>query len=359
MNELRYSTHDIDEADIAAVVKVLRSDWLTRGPTIERFEAALAEYCGAKYAVVVSSGTAALHLAYLAAHKARLCTTPLSFAATANAALFCGMDVTFHDVDRETGNVILPGYVDCLNVPVHFAGHAAPIPTSGTVIEDACHAIGAVDFDGCSRVGSCAHSLATCFSFHPVKPMTSGEGGAITTNDQGFADEARMLRSHGRTRAGEMVALGFNYRLTDIQAALGITQLERLGEMHARRIHLVCEYRKLLPEYGMMLGDGSDAWHLYPIRIKGETMSDDVPISRRDKVKAILNSQGIMAQVHYSPPIHLQPYYRKMYGYREGMYPEAEAWAAEELSLPLHPRMTEGDVRRVVDALRGAPHDLG
>jgi dTDP-4-amino-4,6-dideoxygalactose transaminase len=343
--ELRYSTHDIDEADIAAVVKVLRSDWLTCGPAVERLEASLCEYTGARYAVVVSSGTAALHLAYLAAHKARLCTTPLSFAATANAALFCGMDVIFHDVDRETGNAILPGYVDCLNVPVHFAGHAAPIPTSGVVIEDACHAIGAVDFDGCSRVGSCAHSLATCFSFHPVKPMTTGEGGAITSNDQGFADEARMLRSHGRTRAGEMVALGYNYRLTDIQAALGITQLERLDEMHARRLHLVCEYRKLLPEYGMMLGDGSDAWHLYPIRIKG---------GKRDAVKAKLNAQGIGVQVHYSPPIHLQPYYKKRFGYREGQFPEAEAWAAEELSLPLHPKMTEGDVRRVVDALRGA-----
>jgi dTDP-4-amino-4,6-dideoxygalactose transaminase len=174
--------------------------------------------------------------------------------------------------------------------------------------------------------------------------MTTGEGGAVTTNDEGFADEVRLLRSHGRTRAGEMVALGYNYRMPDILAALGLSQLERLGEMHARRLHLVCEYRKLLPEHGLMLEDGSAAWHLYPIRIKG---------GKRDAVKAALNAQGIGAQVHY-PAIHLQPFYRNRYGFQEGMYPEAEAWAAEELSLPLHPKMTTADVRRVVDALRGA-----
>jgi dTDP-4-amino-4,6-dideoxygalactose transaminase len=240
-------------------------------------------------------------------------------------------------------------------VPVHYAGRAADLGhihewSRGDIIEDACHALGAMDFDGCSRVGSCAHSLATCFSFHPVKPITTGEGGAVVTNDQGFADEVRLLRSHGRDENGRMVSLGLNYRMTELQAALGTSQLERCDKMRQKRYLLAVAYwaelgkggqpsEVVLPPRGI-----TDAWHLYSVRIKN---------GKRDAVKAALNAQGIMAQVHY-PCIHLEPYYRKRFGYHEGMFPEAEAWVAEELSLPLHSKMTEADVTRVVNALREA-----
>jgi dTDP-4-amino-4,6-dideoxygalactose transaminase len=345
---LNYSQQSISEDDIAAVVRVMRSPYLTQGPEVERFEASLCAYTGAKYAVAVSSGTAALHLAYVVAHKGRLMTSPLSFVATANAGLMAGMDVVFRDVDPATGNVSLPGYHDCLSVPVHFAGRTAPIPSDGkaVVVEDACHALGAMDFDGSSRVGSCAHSLASVFSFHAVKPITTGEGGAVTTNDEGFADAVRLLRSHGRL-GSEMVELGFNYRLTDIQAALGTSQLERCDEMLRRRLCHSKSYHSQLQDFDDLLVlpglSSRHAWHLYPVRIKN---------GKRDAVKAELNAQGIGAQVHYSPIIPLQPYYRSRFGYKEGDFPEAEAWAAETLSLPLHAKMTEADVTRVVSALR-------
>jgi len=362
MKPLRYSQQSIDDSDIAAVVATLRSDWLTQGPEVERFEQSLCAYVGSKYAVAVSSGTAALQLAYLAARTklgffgehefCHVLTSPLSFVATTNAILLAGNEPAFYDVDWATGNLICrddPPYE--FVVPVHYAGRAVQIPGKATVIEDACHALGAMDFDGCSRVGSCAHSLATCFSFHPVKPITTGEGGAVTTNDQGFADEVRLLRSHGRDASGQMVTLGMNYRLTDIQAALGTSQLERCDEMRERRELLSLRYHtglEALEVDGRLTRPGqggnpfSNAWHLYPVRIKN---------GNRDAVKAMLNAQGIGAQVHY-PCIHLQPYYRERYGYHEGMFPEAEAWSDQELSLPLHAGMTEADVTRVVDALR-------
>ena len=201
-----------------------------------------------------------------------------------------------------------------------------------------------------SRVGSCAHSLAACFSFHPVKPITTlGEGGAVTTNDQGFADAVRSLRSHGRDSAGLMVRLGLNYRMTDAQAAMGIQQLEHCNEMRDRRTVLTHAYKVLLrdlEESGAVVLPlpGPSSWHLYPVRIKG----------RRDEIKAKLNAQGIGAQVHYSPIVPLQPYYREQFGYQPGTWPEAEAWAAEELSLPLHAGMRDTDVERVCNALREA-----
>ncbi len=374
MNPLRYSTHHVTEADIAAVVGVMRSDWLTCGPKIEEFEAALCAYTGARYAVAVSSGTAALHLAYLASGVTRVVTSPLTFVATANAALLAGAQVSFHDVDSVTGNVVTLRYhgwhgrTRLVLVPVHFAGRAAPLPETGVVIEDAAHALGAMDFDGCSRVGSCAHSLATCFSCHPVKPITTlGEGGAVTTNDQGFADEVRSLRSHGR-EGGLMVRLGLNYRMTDAAAAMGIEQLKRCDEGRERRCELARDYDGELGQECFEFAHGSpggtgpmrysthahgceswipcrDAHHLYPVRIKH---------GRRDEVKAKLNAQGIGAQIHYSPIVPLMPYYRARFGYAPGMWPEAEAWSAETLSLPLHAGLREQDVERVVDALREA-----
>lgn len=350
---MRYSTHQVTEQDVLAVASVMRSDWLTCGPKIEEFEAALAEYVGAKYAVAVSSGTAALHLAYLAARADRVVTSPLTFVATANAALLAGASVGFKDVDPVTGNVAFPSGLMALGngrlvlVPVHYAGRAAQIP-AGLVIEDACHALGAVDYDGCSRVGSCAHSLATCFSFHAVKSVACGEGGAVTTNDEGFAGEVLSLRSHGRDKSGQMVALGFNYRITDMQCALGISQLRRLDAGVTHRAELAALYTDLLrhvdgvrcPE--VMPGG---AWHLYTARVDREV---------RDGILLALRAAGIQAQKHYSPPVHLHPYYVGRFGYKHGAFPNAEAWADSEISLPLHVQLTPNDVRRVVSALNEA-----
>lgn len=392
----RYSTQQITPEDGAAVLDALRSPYLTQGPYVERFEQALAEYVGAKYAVAVSSGTAALHLAYWAACRYgwNILTSPLSFVATANAALLSNCNVGFADVDAATGNLDVAdvsaikqrdfgghrdeadlrkrGLWDMLGataridvvVPVHFAGRAARADYPGRlVIEDACHALGAMDFDGCSRVGSCAHSLATVFSFHPVKPITTGEGGAITTNDQGLAERLRSLRAHGRDGEGLMRELGLNYRMSEIQAALGRSQLKRCDKMLAHRLNLVSKYNdRLWPIANTQVlhyspiaqawwrTDGTmvrsrSAWHLYPVRIRH---------GRRDEVKAKLNAAGIGAQVHYSPTIPLQPYYRERCGYQPGCFPNAEAWAAEELSLPLHAGMTEGDVATVCAALAEA-----
>jgi dTDP-4-amino-4,6-dideoxygalactose transaminase len=371
---LSYSRQSIDESDIAAVVSVLRSDWLTCGPMVPAFEAALCEYTGARYCVCVSSGTAALMLAYWVAiggkyynyqecghgRMGRATTSPLTFVATANAAQVCGAGIGFVDVDEKTGN-IAQYTLDCdVVVPVHYAGRACPLPAFGgtgmppLVVEDACHALGAMDFDGCSRVGSCAHSLATVFSFHAVKPITTGEGGAITTNDEGLADELRSLRNHGRDAAGLMQRLGGNYRMTDIQAALGLSQLKRCDDMRDARRALARSYHDALGRMdGLTLPGGgrpvsvanANAWHLYPIRIKG---------GKRDAVKAHMNARGIGCQIHYSPIVPLHPYYRERFGYEPGMWPNAEAFAAEELSLPLHAGMTEADVERVVTCLREA-----
>jgi dTDP-4-amino-4,6-dideoxygalactose transaminase len=353
-----YAFQQITDEDIKAVEAVLRSDRLTQGPAVEAFESALAEYCGSKYAVACSNGTVALWLAYRALGANRILTSPLSFVATANAARLAGAEVGFLDVDVATGNVdpmLLATLCPKVAVPVHFAGRAAELDDqrcacNTRVIEDACHALGAMDFDGCSKVGSCAHSLATVFSFHPVKPITTGEGGAITTNDEAFARELRILRDHGRSN-GLMVMLGTNGRMSDIQAALGLSQLKRCDEMRDARQFLAGRYMNRIVEASLgvqipeMVYSPECAWHLYPIRIKN---------GRRDEVKAALNAKGIGAQVHYNPPIHLHPYYRQLYGHKPGDFPEAEAWAAEELSLPLHAGMRVEDVSVVVEALRDA-----
>jgi len=380
---LRYSCQQLTADDEAAVLEVLRSPHLTQGPVVERFEAALAEYVGAKHAVAVSSGTAALHIALLAASRPdrRMLTSPLSFVATATAGLLAEQMVGFADVDPKTGGLPPKAAVTPLDwarreaesspfalplephvyVPVHYAGRATtlPEPQEGLkVIEDACHALGARHSDG-SRVGSCGRSLAAVFSFHPVKPITTGEGGAITTNDEALAREVRLLRSHGRNEAGQMTMLGLNCRMTEMQAALGLSQLRRCDEMRERRAALAWRYGDYLwdafepdildpvaaDENSEDPGNGGRAWHLYPVRIKD---------GRRDAVQAHLNGLGIGAQIHYSPPIHLQPYYRWRFGYEPGAFPEAEAWAAEELSLPLHAGMTDADVERVLGALKEA-----
>lgn len=358
MSELRYSTQQITSLDEVAVTKALRSPLLTQGPRVEMFEQMLAEYVGAKYAVAVNSGTAALHVAMAAAGVGgaegdALVTSSLSFVATANAALMCGdIAIHFEDVDPRSGNAELHDVGYDWVIPVHFAGRASRlVARADYVIEDACHALGAMDFDGCSRVGSCAHSRATCFSFHPVKPITTGEGGAVTTNDEGLRDEMRLLRSHGRTPNGLMVKMGYNYRMTEVAAALGLSQLRRCDEMRDKRGFLASLYSLSLHASGhghivpKPVQDGRGAHHLFPVRI-GD--------GRRSEVKRKLNEQGIGAQIHYSPIIPLQPFYRDQVCCGGGDWPNARAWADEELSLPLHAGMTEKDVERVVSALREA-----
>jgi dTDP-4-amino-4,6-dideoxygalactose transaminase len=351
-----YSHQQITAEDETAALTAMRSDYLTQGPMVERFESALCEYTGAKHAVAVSNGTVALYLLALSSvldFESEIVTSPLSFVATANAFMLAGHHVKFADVDPATGNLALNDVKADAIVPVHFAGRACDLSwMMGPIIEDAAHALGAMDYDGCSRVGSCAHSLATVFSFHAVKPITTGEGGAITTNDDALAAELRSLRDHGR-EGGLMVRLGINGRMTDMQAALGLSQLKRCDEMRDRRCDLAAEYCMRLgqmdccrcnhdPGSGVPQDQCRTAHHLYPIRIKN---------GRRDAVKAALNARGIGAQSHYSPPIHLHPFYRQL-GHKEGDFPNAEAWADEELSLPLHAGMEVGDVARVVAALR-------
>jgi UDP-4-amino-4,6-dideoxy-N-acetyl-beta-L-altrosamine transaminase len=378
LKDLPYSTQWIEEEDVRAVVEVLRSPWLTQGPAVESFEAALAERCGARHAVAVTSGTAALHLACLALGLKpgrRLVTSPLSFAASANCALYCDAVPDFADVDALTGNMTVRTLAEALArgpadivVPVHFGGRPADVEQlarsapQAAILEDACHAVGAevLTSRGWSKVGSCDHSLATVFSFHPVKPMTTGEGGAILTQDETLARRLRALRSHGIVKDGEqqrvtggwfyeMRELGFNYRLTDLQAALGSAQLARLDEGITRRRRLASLYRhelEGLPTLGLPPPEERvrSSWHLFPVRVRHPR------VTRRQAYDA-LRAQGILVQVHYIP-IHLHPYYRQRFGFGPGAFPAAEAFYEEELSLPLFATMAEDDVVRVSKAVR-------
>jgi UDP-4-amino-4,6-dideoxy-N-acetyl-beta-L-altrosamine transaminase len=366
---LPYSRQSIGAAEVAAVAHAVGDALLTGGPTLARFEARLAETVGAQHAIAVSSGTAALHVAYLAAGvgpRTRVLTAPLTFVATANAAIHCGATVAFADVD-ERGSLDPLAVANAepapFVVPVHYAGHPAQLEgiaeaaPSAVFIEDACHALGAMyrDRDGTwRRVGDCAHSAMAVFSFHAVKTITTGEGGAIVTNDALLASRCRRLRDHGLERELDVPAdpwgyelneLGFNYRLTDIQAALGAVQLDRLAEMAAARAVIARRYAEAFaetPSVRVMVPahDTRSSWHLVPVR---------VPASRRRECWETLREQGIGVQVHYIP-VHLQPFYRRL-GSTPGDCPVAEQLYREELSLPCFPGMTDDDVRRVVAAL--------
>lgn len=383
-----YGRQDISPADCDAVRAVLESDWLTQGPAVPRFEALLAERCGASAAVAVNSATAALHLACLAVGVGPgdvVWTSPNTFVASANCARYCGADVDFVDVEPDTRNLSVAALADKLAraktagrlpkavIPVHFGGHSCDIAAIGElaaaygfkVIEDASHAVGGSYRD--RPVGSCRWSDVTVFSFHPVKIITTGEGGAALTRDAALANRMARLRSHGIVRDEaemegpphgpwyyEQVELGFNYRLTDIQAALGASQLGRLDDFLAAR-------RRIVAAYGEALGDLSaialpverpevrSGWHLYPIQLTGDP-SRRLPLFQR------LRERGIGVQVHYIP-VHLQPDYRRL-GFAAGMFPVAEDTYARTVSLPLHPRLTEGDVARVVEVLREAIAEL-
>ncbi|WP_084184901.1 UDP-4-amino-4,6-dideoxy-N-acetyl-beta-L-altrosamine transaminase [Desulfonatronum thiodismutans] len=378
-----YGRQSISEQDVAAVCSVLRSDFLTQGPKVPAFEQAVAEYCGAKHAVAVNSATSALHIACLAlglGPEDWLWTSPITFVASANCGLYCGAKVDFVDIDPRTYNMSVSaleaklaqaeqtGCLPKVVVPVHMCGqpcemqavHALSREYGFRIIEDASHAIGG-RYKG-EPVGNCRYSDITVFSFHPVKIITTGEGGMALTNDQGLAEKMALLRSHGITRdptrmTGEsdgpwyyqQIDLGFNYRMTDIQAALGLSQLQRLDAFVARRRELAQRYDELLPELPVVIPwqhpDGASAWHLYVIRLR----ADAGPATHR-QVFETMRQNGIGVNLHYIP-VHTQPYYRE-FGFKSGDFPEAERYYQEAVSLPLFPAMAEEEQDRVVGALK-------
>jgi UDP-4-amino-4,6-dideoxy-N-acetyl-beta-L-altrosamine transaminase len=378
-----YGRQWIDDADIQAVVDTLRSDWLTQGPAIGRLEAALAELCHAPHAVAVNSATSALHIACLAIGAGPgdvVWTVQNTFVASANCARLCGADVDFVDIDPRTYNIderaLEQKLIDAKSagrlpkavIPVHFSGRAPAQETiwllaqqyGFKVIEDASHSVGATH-NG-EPVGSCRWSDIAVFSFHPVKIVTTAEGGLATTRDADLADRMARLRTHGVTKDDrlltrkdeggwyyEQIELGLNYRLTDLQAALGLSQMRRLGEFLRRRRELVARYDRLLADVPVQppLIDVLDesAWHLYVIRIEPKRSG-----RTRREVYDAMRTAGIGVQVHYIP-VHLQPYYRAL-GFKPGDCPEAERYSEEALSLPLYPAMSDADQDQVVEALK-------
>ncbi len=371
---LPYGRQSVDETDIQAVVEVLRSDWLTTGPKVAEFEEAFATRVGANHALSFSSGTAALHAAAFAAGlKAgdEAITTPLTFAATANCVLYQGAAPVFADVCGDTLNLD-PGSIEAkisaktrAILPVDYAGHPADLTSiveiarrhNLVVIEDACHALGA-EYGG-RRVGSIADM--TVFSFHPVKHITTGEGGMVATNDAKFAETLRRFRNHGissdarqRQSAGqwhyEMVLLGFNYRLPDIVCALGIQQLKKLDANLARRREIAARYTEAFREIPGVIppavrAEANPAWHLYPIRLDLEKLT----VNRAEVFRA-LRAENIGVNVHYIP-VHLHPYYRERFGYKGGEFPVAEDAYERLISLPMFHGMSDGDAEDVIRAV--------
>ncbi|WP_341958975.1 UDP-4-amino-4,6-dideoxy-N-acetyl-beta-L-altrosamine transaminase [Pseudomonas sp. RC10] len=378
-----YGRQSLDQADIDAVVEVLKSDWLTQGPTIERFEVAMAARCEAGFGVAVCNATAALHIACLAAGLGEgdwLWTSPNTFLASANCGRYCGANVDFVDIDPYTWNLDADALAQKLKiaegegtlpkvlVAVAFSGQSCEMRAirelsrryGFVVIEDASHAVGA-RYAG-RPVGCGEYADMTVFSFHPVKIVTTGEGGLVLTNRPELAEHLRRLRSHGMTRDPaqmdepshgpwyyQQVELGFNYRITDMQAALGLSQLDKLEGFLARRRALVARYQTLLADLPLTLPtlqpDAESAWHLYVVRVQTEGLS----VSHRVVFEG-LRAAGIGVNVHYIP-VHLQPYYRDL-GFRPGDFPEAEAYYAQAISLPMYPAMTDEQQDYVVDHLR-------
>ncbi len=376
-----YGRQSIDQSDIDAVVAALRSDWLTQGPAVPAFEQAMAARCGAAHGVAVCNATAVLHIACLALGVGpgdRVWTSPNTFLASANCARYCGAQVDFVEIDPHTYNMCpqalaaklaaaaksnsLPKVI----IPVHFAGQPCDMAEIAAlakqygcrVIEDASHAIGATYLD--TPIGACRYCDITIFSFHPVKIITSGEGGMALTNNESLARHMARLRSHGIVRESaelaeeshgpwyyEQAELGFNYRLTDLQAALGHSQLQRLDTFIAARRRLADRYDRLLADLPVITPrrapERESAWHLYPVRVATE---------KRRAVFEYLRSQQIGVQVHYIP-VHLQPDYRRL-GFAAGDFPEAEAYYRQAFSLPLYADLSDADQDFVVAALQQA-----
>ena len=383
MISIPYGRQDISEEDIAAVVAVLRSDWLTQGPTVGRFEQTVANYVGARYACAVNSATSALHLACRAVGLGpgdTLWTVPNTFVASANAALYCGASIDFVDIDPGTYNMAVAALAEKLAVaegqgklpkvvmPVHFAGQSCALREIATlakrygfrIIEDAAHAIGG---DYASRkVGSCTYSDITVFSFHPVKIVTTGEGGLLVTNNPALHESSMLLRSHGITRNPalmdrpaegawyyQQVELGYNYRMTDIQAALGISQMQRIDPFVEGRRRIADRYDAALSSLPVRIPqrspDSESAWHLYAIQIDPSRTSHS-----RKEVFDTLRAAGIQANVHYSP-VHLNPYYRQ-FGFAPGDFPVAENYYQCAITLPLYPGLDSQQIDHIVATMR-------
>ncbi|MCK9389360.1 MAG: UDP-4-amino-4,6-dideoxy-N-acetyl-beta-L-altrosamine transaminase [Sulfuritalea sp.] len=381
---ISYGRQDINQVDIDMVVGVLRSDFLTQGPAVPAFEDAVASYCGARHAVAVNSATSALHIACLALGVGKgdiVWTTPITFVASANCALYCGATVDFVDIDPGTYNMSLErlaeklaiaetvGTLPKLVIPVHLCGQ--PCDMAGIyalsqqygfkIIEDASHAIGGRYKD--EPIGNCRYSAITVFSFHPVKIITTGEGGMAVTNDGSIAKHMRLLRSHGITsNAAEMncrppdeiwnyqqIDLGFNYRMTDIQAALGLSQMQRLDEFVTRRHAIAKRYDQMLSSLPVLTPfqhtDSYSGYHLYVIRLKlGQAKKMQRPVYDG------LHAAGILVNLHYIP-VYRQPYYERM-GFRVGYCAQAEQYYSEAISMPIYPGLTEAQQGQVVFALR-------
>lgn len=419
-----YGRQWIDEEDINAVIDVLKSDWITQGPKIDEFEKALANYCGAKYAVAVNSGTSALHLACLAAgikEGDEVITTPITFVASANCVVYCGGIPVFADINKDTYNIDPSEIRKKITsktkavIPVDFAGLPCDMEAIRKIadehdliiIEDACHALGAeyrikesvvrIKDSGLRakeklnsyhlplnpkeewiKVGSCSHSDMTVFSFHPVKHITTGEGGAVLTNNAELYEKLLLLREHGIIRNPEKFInkdlafflnpeslilnpnswyyeiheLGFNYRITDIQCALGLSQLKKLDMFLAKRRSIASAYSQAFKDIELVTTpaepeDKKPAYHIYVLQIDFERLG-----KTRADVMNKLRASGIGTQVHYIP-IHLQPYYRNNFGYRKGDYPAAEEYYDKALSIPIYPKMNDAEIKRVINSVKG------
>ena len=375
-----YGHQHITNEDIEAVQEVLTSDFLTQGPAIERFERSVAGYCGAAYAVAVTNATAALHIACQAAGLGKgdvLWTSPVTFVASANCARYCGADVDFVDIDDKTYNMSVAALEKKLKtakklpkvvVPVHLAGQSCAMQRiwelsqeyGFTVIEDASHAIGGSYQN--DQVGSCTYSDMTVFSFHPVKIITTGEGGMVLTNRQELCDALQLYRSHGITRDPsrmtrgadepwyyEQIALGCNYRMTDLQAALGASQMTKLNAFVARRRQLVRRYHEKLDGLPIRtpycLPEANPAWHLYIVRLDLGRVKKS-----KQEIFAGMKEHGVMLNLHYIP-VHLQPYYREL-GFGDGDFPVSEQYYREALTLPLYYDLTDAQQDAIIAALR-------
>jgi UDP-4-amino-4,6-dideoxy-N-acetyl-beta-L-altrosamine transaminase len=383
---INYGRQDIIQADIDSVVSILKSDFLTQGPAVPIFEKAVSGYCDAKYAVAVNSATSALHIACLALGVGKgdiVWTSPNTFVASANCALYCGAIVDFVDIDERTYNLSVErlaeklalaeknGQLPKVVIPVHVCGQSCDMKRirelsnqyGFKIIEDASHGIGGKYKN--QPIGNCCYSDITVFSFHPVKIITTGEGGMAVTNDKALAKRLSLLRSHGiSTIAADMqprseeeiwnyqqVDLGFNYRMTDIQAALGLSQMQRLDKFVAKRHEVAARYDELLSTLPLLTpwqhADSYSSYHLYVIRLN----LNEIHKTHR-QVYQEMHSAGILVNLHYIP-VYLQPYYENM-GFRPGYCPEAEIYYSEAISIPLYPGLTELQQNRVVAVIREA-----
>ena len=379
MKAIPYGYHWLDEEDIASVIRALRGPWITQGPLVDRFEEKVAAAAGARFAVAFSSGTAALHAACSAAGLGpgdEAVTTPMTFVATSNAVLACGAAPVFADIEAATLNLDPEQIPRRLSpktkalLPVHFAGLPCRMERIREiadrrgllVIEDACHALGAQWRSSAGRwekIGSCSHSDMTVFSFHPVKHISTGEGGMVLTHREDFRDRLRRLRHHGMSRTAsegdsaeepwcqQMQEMGFNYRITDFQCALGLSQMDKLERFLERRRQIAERYLREFAGLGLLFQEADPArtrhaWHLFAVRLPLESLRMD-----RKAAYRLLRRKGLGVNVHYLP-VHLQPFYRKRFSYRPGAYPEAERYYDQALTLPLFPRMTEQETDTVI-----------